>query len=381
MIERGVVLRGFIALFVIALVLSGAYLTLSDTDGTSGNFLEDGDNRYAYGPIFEEPNAWRSRTAADRFVRDMRLTGGETFSKLIVRQVRIDIDGTGPIPERAVTLQTAPAVQLFDGPRRDRATEVLHGMQRILEDRGGLVEGISFARTRGGVEAAAISGIVEEYPTTGFTSKADQAIIRYVLRDIATSLASGTYAWYDNRFQQIVFGPEISKGVLRWIEAPDTTTPAQNLFTAYVVRHELEHAVTPRGDSHGKLDWMEEATADVIARWPGAAAETASELGMTYPKRFDKLAYETDRGGYPAYVKTMRVLVAATGIDPTDPKQLDDVYELLQERELRDVPREIAARIAKRNQLTTAQRNAIERGISRLDGTSVAAARRAVATP
>lgn len=379
MIDRGTVLRGFFALFLIAVVGSIAYALLSNTDGSSGNFLEDGDGRYTYGPIFEDPDAYRKATLTDPFIRKMKVTGG-TFETTIVRQVRIDIDGSGPIPTRDVTLQTKPAVQLFNGPRRERAVEVLHGIQRILEEEGALLEGISIARTRGGIEAAAISGVIEQYPTDGYyNTPAEKKMVTDVLTSVARDLAGGAYAWYDPKIQQIVFGPVISKGLHTWIETPRKATPAENLFTAYVVRHELEHAVTPADGDVFEFRWLEEGTADTIARWPGVAAATARELGMPYPKRYDKLEYRTSRGGYPEYVDSLRILLGAAGIDWKDPTQVDEAVELLQQRELRDVPAELATRIAKRHRLSPAERVRLERGIRRLDGETPAAARRLVA--
>ncbi len=377
MIDRGTVLRGFFALFLIAVVGSVGYMFLSNTDGSSGNFLEDGDGRYSYGPIFEDPDAYRKATLADPFIRDMKVTGG-TFGSTITKQVRIDIDGSGPIPTRDVTLQTQPAVRLFSGPRRERALDVLHGVQRILEEEGALLEGISIARTRGGIEAAAISGVIEEFPTDGYyNTPAEKKMVTDVLSAISEDLAGGAYAWYDSRIQQIVFGPVISKGLHTWIETPKRATPAENLFTAYVVRHELEHAITPGDDDAATYTWLEEGTADTIARWPGVAAATARELGMPYPKRYDKVEYKTDRGGYPDYVDSLRILLGAAGVQWKDPKQLDEAQELLQKRELRDVPAELATRIAKRHRLTAVQRIKLERGIRNMSG-SPSEARRLV---
>ncbi|MCW2921325.1 MAG: hypothetical protein JWL76_1199 [Thermoleophilia bacterium] len=369
MIDRGTVLRGFFALFLIAVIGSVGYMFLSNTDGSSGNFLEDGDDRTNYGPIFEDPDAYRKATITDPFIRDMHVTGG-TFGSTITRQVRIDIDGSGPIPSRDVTLQTKPAVRLFNGPRRERALDVLHGVQRILEDEGALLEGISIARTRGGVEAAAISGIIEEFPTDGYyNTPAEKKMVTDVLSAVAADLAGGAYAWYDPRIQQIVFGPVISKGLHTWIETPKRATAAENLFTAYVVRHELEHAVTPGDGDSSTYRWLEEGTADTIARWPGVAADTAKQLGMTYPKRYEKIEYRTDRGGYPEYVDSLRILLGAAGVSWKDPTQLEEAKDVLQARELRDVPAELATRIAKAHRLSAAQRIRLERGIRRMDGT------------
>ena len=36
----------------------------------------DGDGRYTYGPIFEDPDAYRKATLTDPFIRKMKVTGG-----------------------------------------------------------------------------------------------------------------------------------------------------------------------------------------------------------------------------------------------------------------------------------------------------------------
>lgn len=380
MIDRGTLLRGFIALFIIAVVGGLLYSLLSNTDGSSGNFPEDDGDKQSYGPIFEDPDAWQNATLADKFIRDMKVTGGGTFGATIVKQVRIDIDGSGPIPKRDVTLQTRPAVKLFNGPTRGRSEAVLRGIQRILDERGGLVEGISFASTKGGLEAAAISAMVETYHTDDVTTQAERDLVLMILDLVAKEQTRSLYAWYDFRFQQIVFGPEISNGALKWIRTPKRTKPAENIFTAYIMRHELEHAITPPTDEeYQRFQWLEEGTADVIARWPGVAADTAEDVGMTYPKRYERLEYSTDLGGYPDFTIALRMLLGAAGIDWKDPEQIDEAYAMLQERDLTEVPGALAERIAKRDRLSRKERARIERAILRVDG-SPAKARRLVAS-
>ena len=83
MIDPSTLLRGFLALIAIAIVCSFAYVALSDTDGTSGNFLDDGEPRFTYGPIFEQPDAYRREVFAARWIRDIPVDGG-TFGTTLM---------------------------------------------------------------------------------------------------------------------------------------------------------------------------------------------------------------------------------------------------------------------------------------------------------
>lgn len=375
MIDRGTITRGFIALLLLAAICSMLYAVLSDTDGTSGNFLEDEDRGYAYGPIFEDADAYQGRLLADPWIRSLPVKGG-TFGSKVTRQVRIGIDGSGPIPTREVTLETPAAIALFGGPRRERAVDVLHGIMHVLEDNGGLVRGISLTEDEGSAQAAAIASIVRRRVTDGVTEAGDRRIVRQIIQEETADQVDHAFAWYNGQFQDVVLGPEISRGLLTWIRTPEQVTKEQGIFTAYVLRHELEHAVSPSTFREGReRTWIEEGTADVMARWPGAAAETARELGIPYPKRYEEDEYATDRGGYPEWTDTMRVLLGEAGVDWKDPTQYDEAAELVQEVQATDVPRVLAQRIARRNRMSEGDRAKLERDIRGLDGDPKAARR------
>lgn len=377
MIDRSALTRGFVVLLLLAAACSGAYAMLADTDGTSGNFLEDGSARH-HGPIYEEPDGYRRTLLADRWVRSIKVPGG-TFGSTITRQVRIGIDGRGPVPMREVTLETRPAVVLFAGPRRERAEHVLRGIQDVLDERGGLVRGISLAQSPGEAQAAAIASVIRLRDVDSFEDPRDRAILTRLLADIGADQSEHAFAWYNGRFQDIVLGPEVSRGLLTWIRTPGKATKQDNIFTAFVLRHELEHAVTPIGDrDYQQLQWLEEGTADTMARWPGAAAETARMLGMPYPARYDRLQFATARGGYPQWTDTIRVLLGAAGVDWKAPGQFEAASELLQSRDSMQTPALLAERIAKRKRMGVDGQARIERGIRGLNG-DVRAARRLVA--
>lgn len=363
MIDRGALVRGFLVLMLLAAACAGAYALLTDTEGTSGRFIED-TGAHAFGPIYEEPDRYRGTALADPWLRDLRVQGG-TVGRRLHAQVRIGIDGTGAIPTREVTLETPAAVTLFADPRRDRAEGVLRGIQVSLEERDGLIRGLAFTDSNGGAQAAAIANISRLHLGDGIEDPAARRLLESIIQDVTRELSDDAYAWYDPRFQDVVLGPEISRGLFTWIRTPAKATPAENIFTAHVLLHELEHAVTP--DEAAPL-WVEEGTADVLARWPGASARMARQLGMPYPKRYDRVEYRTGRGGYPEYVDSMRTLLGAAGIAWRDPKQLDEATALLQGRPASLVPAELAARIAKRHRLTGRERARLTRSIVAVDG-------------
>lgn len=378
MIERGTILRGLLVLLLLAAAMSGAYLLLSDTDGSSGNFLEDEHEGWRYGAIYEQPTATRQLVDVDRWLRDLPVRGG-TYGRVLPAQARITFDGSGSIPSRDVTLESKAAVDLFAGERRERADDVLRGVQRILEERNGLIRGLVLTDSYGGAQAAAISNVVRLHFADDIDDPATRRLVVELIDEVSSELAGETWAWYSFKFQEVVLGPEISRGLERWIRTPDKATPEQNIFTAHVLRHELEHAVSPATLlDDDQLQWVEEGSADVLARWPGAAAETARELGMPYPKRYEKVAYEPRNAGYPKWVATMRVLLGASGIDVKDPEAIDQAAALLQDGDVSGVPDRIAERIAKRNRLTMREQQQLAAGIRGLDG-DTRAARRLVA--
>lgn len=365
MVDRSTLTPAFLALLVLAALAALVASGLTSLHGESGNFPEDPAART--GPIYEQPGAYRAALLSSPWIARIPM-GSSTFGAQIQRQVRIDIDGTGPIPQRVVTLQTAPAVAMFRGVGRPRAEGLLHGIERELEQRGGLLHGISFTEGRAGYEAAAAAGVFEQGFVDGSTRE-ERATVARELAAYGTERSKHTYAWYDPTSQWVVVGPEVSRRLLGFVRAPSTLTPAEGLFAAFVVRHELEHAVTPAWLREGaRLRWLEEGSADALARWPGAAAGTARELGLPYPKRFEQTAYDTRRAGYPRFAATLRILLRAAGVDATKASQFGAASGLLQATRVDGVPARLATRIAERHRMNDRQRHLLALEIAGVDG-------------
>ncbi|MCW2922214.1 MAG: hypothetical protein JWL76_2088 [Thermoleophilia bacterium] len=127
----------------------------------------------------------------------------------------------------------------------------------------------------------------------------------------------------------------------------------------YELLHELEHATAGTdATSMVALRGVEEGTADLHARWPGAVEELAAHLRIadevTRPE-FHAAGYggllrePTDVAHpYDGWRDGMRGYVELAGIDPSDPSQLAASRDLLRGVDLADVPARLARRIAQR---------------------------------
>jgi hypothetical protein len=329
----------------------------------------------------QEPDAFRRNILVDPWISRLPVGGGRaTFGREIPRVVRIDIDGTGPLVRRDVTLETGAAVDLFSGAGEPRMKRFVQGGMETLDDRGGFIRGINLSNSSVNYQAGAMASVIEESAIDGSVTRQDRAYLSFVLRLIAAEIAEHSYAWYDTRTTGVNVGPDVSNILRMHARTPGRVKPERGIFAAYVIRHEFEHAVSPDSlEDYAQWQWVEEGSADVFARWPGAAAATAKRMGLPYPKRYEKLKYTTKLGGYPEWSEALFLLLQAAGVDVTDPKQLDTASELLQggNRSTISLDR-LAAAIAREQGLSRVRAAKLRRDIRALDG-SLPRARRLVA--
>lgn len=355
------------------LVVIAAALVASACDSSSNatypeddrSALPGADTRYV-----EQPDAILQHVLVAPWIRRIPVGGGRsTFGRELPRLVRIDIDGTGPLTRRDITLETKPAVELFSGPGEQRMRHAIHGMLTVLDERGGYIRGISITTSRASFEAASIAPIIESNVLEGDISAADQRSITKQLADIADESGGHALAWYYPATTWITVGPQIGSVLRRHATRPGKVTPAKAMFVAYVLRHEFEHSVTPASDeAYERLQWLEEGSADALAAWPGASARTARLMGLPYPKRYEHVLYRTSDGGYPEWANVVRLLLRAAGVETGTPHELDAATILLQDPKLQDVPGALARAIADEQGLPRARMVTLRRDIARLDG-------------
>lgn len=349
-----------------ASMVAAAVVAAAGCGGSQVAFPED--ERVSNARYYEEPQVYRTALLGDPWLRQVKV-GNSTFGREIPRIVRIDVDGIGPLKDRDITLQTPPTVQLFSGPREQRMKRFMHGALSLLDEHGGHVRGFAIASSRATFEAAAISPIIERNYIDGELSAAERRLLSRLLSGYGQHAARHTLAWYDVRSSWITIGATLGRTIRTFAEDPSKVTPAEGIFTAYVLRHEFEHAVTtPDFEQNEHVSWVEEGAADALAKWPGAAAQTAKALGLPYPEKYERVGYSTRRGGYPEWSDTIVLLLRAAGLDHASPEALSEASELLQSSEPRHVPGVLADAIALEQGLSPARRARLRREITRLGG-------------
>lgn len=334
------------------------------------------EGQITYGPIFSEPNQYRRELLKEAWMRRIPI-GKSTFGNLLLQQARFSIDGSGPAVGRSVRASTPPAAQLLSGRSQERTEAFIHGFQRLLDDREGYAKGLSLSRSKDGFAANWLVIFVDTGFFDAYTrSLSDQRQLVKALLDYSKDLGD-TWAWFQFDSSWIVLGPEMSLPLEKALRNPQKVSPKQQLQIAYILRHEIEHSVSAYDigyEDYGRMlqiKWMEEGSADTLARWPGVAASTAKELGLRYPRRAERLAYDRiykDASGYNDWVFSIRSLVKLAGINVNDPKAFDEVDSLLQGGPLDQLPSRMASAIVTEQGLRRGNRAWLLRQIRALDG-------------
>jgi hypothetical protein len=328
-----------------------------------------------YGAIVSDPMKYRRDLFAEKWVNKVPV-GHTTFGKILINQPRFSISGSGPMLGRRITAETKPADKMLSGRSRKRTIDFFRGFQRLMEDREAYVKGLSFSGNGDGMVANWMVWFVENGYFDGIENDLpkQQQVIRTIINE--SWQLDSWLAWFQYDSRWIVISPEMSHPLIDALKNPKSVSPLKQLRFAMVLRHELEHSVSGAeyGDTmeqYYRLNWMEEGTADTIARWPGAAAATAKMFGLRYPKRAEKVSYEKldkHSPGYPGYVETLRILLTLGGIDVNDPDQLDEAEKILQSGPIETLDRRLAKAIVANHGMKSTTVNAYVKEIRQLYG-------------
>lgn len=312
------------------------------------------------------------------WIRSLEL-GGRPLHELVDEQVQIAFAGDGPLSQREFVPQTTAAARLLDGAEGAAFERVVRGMLSRLDgqEATGPVEGIALAANAAGYaanwsmaelewEGREVGNRILEISAE--TTDEDRATITEALnineRDHAKldDLPAGMldiavgHRW-------LTFGPGASRELLAAANGVSDARRASRLVG--LVRHELEHRRTSLADraqwkpeAHDKslierkrlgwdvfgliddVNWIEEATANVLSRWPGELETTLRAAGIKEPfVPHPPIAYEA------ATTALERLLELAGADHATDPTgRAADV--LLQQTPLPQAPAALARAIA-----------------------------------
>jgi hypothetical protein len=320
-------------------------------DNTVGRQVTDD----GLGSIIMRPNRFQQELQRDAWVRPFEIDG-KPLGRLLVSGSRFSIEGRGPLRARRIYADTPPAANLLSGRSEVRAERFLHGLQRLMHERGAYVQGISFARSRDGYKANFLISMVQ---SSWLRPLLDQRAVsneqrREVLAELVPMAEEGSAgALATHRFEThwVDLDPTLTRYLETWMRNPKKVKPKDTLFVAHVIRHELEHSVSAwdgsyDGEAVGSVHrWLEEGSADTLANWPGEAARTARILGLPYPKAAERASwasFDPGRGGYPEYVETMRTLLLMAGVNTKDPNSFRQAHALLQKGDVHGTPMRLA---------------------------------------
>lgn len=198
---------------------------------------------------------------------------------------------------------------------------------------------------------------------------------------------NGGFTTLDGRHVYIM--PEHSRALLAAVGAYDPeprelarrTATEWNRFMPGLLRHEVEHTITP---SPGGPDYLEEGTAEVLSNARPVAAAARHDLppvsrfgrvsgpardataGWQHIAPFPK-GESPSNARYDARRQTVLGLLELAGISPDSRAGYDKARVLLQGAPLDDVPHRVASAISERHRLDPARLDALTRAVTVLE--------------
>ena len=162
-------------------------------------------------------------------------------------------------------------------------------------------------------------------------------------REDALNSARGSSAYYDPAVRRFGISEQLGQ-LLAGHVSGTVLDPDSAWQVTKILAHEVEHAVTPTRHSDSPRPWLEEASAELLARDPARVERAAQRMGIT--ATFGPNSAANDAANlYDPYVKSLDVWLGAAGIDTT--RGLSEARELLQSNgDQRVVAQQLGSRIA-----------------------------------
>lgn len=373
---------------------------------------------------------------ATPWIAEQKVSKG-TFGEVAADALQFAFEGTGPMDQRRIVPQGRDAADLLTGSKGAAVERALRGIASTVngsEARSSFA-GISLARSQREFQVnSALSYLEGRTPMSAAFSTEATKLSKLAVHD---ALAMGAQVGKIAAAQApgwVNFGPFATRQLLRLAGSSGDSAPARDAllgtFIAGLGAHEPHHTTTPprmadlvkksalewpskdpaadaaaaKADPFGSLkpvNWLEEATAETLANWPGRLQATGKKMGVaTLPalpepgeppddvmmaimntqmngNRFtgedravvdawakstygvtpradlDRLQLVglqlTGMGSYPTHHHAMQTLLAMGGIDPKAPASYGAARDLLQGTTITRVAGQLADRIIETN--------------------------------
>jgi hypothetical protein len=305
---------------------------------------------------------------------------GRSFREVIDDQWVYALDAAAPAGKRVAPVSGSAVVDLNDRSRIGSALADAALLIRNVSDNRSHLRGIALTRNQRGFSATVTLVAVGSLGDLANSDDDAQAVF-----DSFDANADRIGAIYHPLAQWIVLGPKASRELVDLLDRPrgDAVDNLDELWALYVLRHELEHSVTPEGlltAIVGQHSWMEEGIASVLAAWPGAVVETGDAMGIPIDDAaLDERPYDTadpKADAYRGLVATVRGVLDLTGLDQTatvefhstSPRGDRDARDLLQEASMNAVPDALAKAVSIRHALPHPLCHNLAAQVTALDG-------------
>lgn len=257
---------------------------------------------------------------------------------------------------------TKPAHELAASAAKDAVAATLTGISTLVAGRSGAKLGqVKLALDEAGYVANRTLTTMGNHPEWLDTADIEQAsrvtsgIVEQVAKDSQHALAGYAGGTLD-------LGAPVTGALSKSWQGKQPVTIDEAAVVGYHVGREIEKSVTSTApDSTSPLHWIDDATAEVLALWPGSVSRTAGALGI----KGDGAKVEEIAGKWRAQSvtdspnadanKSLHGLLVLAGVDATNPEHLPRARKLLQQADLEQVPATIAAGIVEFNRLDPAR--------------------------
>jgi len=250
--------------------------------------------------------------------------------------------------------ETPMATKLAQSDFAPVLAQYLTGVENLQKAMPGskALEGIQIARDDSGWIANRVETFLRNHPEALDTASPDQAgeIAKNLIQQAGKELEARPGMMLSGATMEVA--PDIAAVLEKhWIgESPLSTEEATALGVKTM--RELQHAVTPTPpDAQTPLQWIENASAELLATWPGSVSKTVEALGVKADAAaVDKLAGEwrkeiTTSAPHAEGARSVSALLGVAGISPDDAAARDAAFQALQANPLEGVPLGIAQAI------------------------------------
>ncbi|MCW2926852.1 MAG: hypothetical protein JWM86_820 [Thermoleophilia bacterium] len=289
---------------------------------------------------------------------------GHDFGDVLAEQVRFRIIRAGATSIDDVRPDSRAARTLWKHPETRQVVQGVLDLANSVSGSGGAspLRGFTLSTTEAGYVA---NRAVHHFRDGTPTRDAFEAGLAAARSHVHETAAVRKGAW-------LHLDPARSAGLLHMLRNPGTELAELSPHTrdslgrgVKTLLHELNHVSSPRPHGAARLDWLSEANAETLARWPGQVRRAGETLGIPVPARVGRW-FDDEGRPYQEEVDALRGLLRLAGIDTSRIGSFSRAERLLNGTPEDRLPAKLAKLIADRHTTNVADERALARRIERI---------------